>query len=939
MPSNDSGLSALKRKQPPTAAPPLTLSSKRRKYAKARDARSIATQTSSKAFSNGELDVDKFVKAREHEIKALEDALIASKKVLRKRAFQGVPKDLRRRTASHNVKRVPRRLRERASREASANSLYRMGALVTQALEVDMAEDNTPVHKRKITGRMRLRLETAQKLREMRQNATKRNEPKAKDAKGKASSTKGEDEPGKGRGPLSRALGQTREPRVKKNILQEPPKPKALFRRRQIYKTWLPTHLYHAKRAHMTPPKEPLWRFALPLTPTDKSYRATHRASGQRGAVAWDTSYMSTISLEGQEKSIQGLLKDLGIGPQSGDEGLWLRKGERWRRGTRTWNGWLFKRQSWPKRPIGPAVVIWHLEDNVCEDSSMVGTDIIGKKKPRNRKALIRIHPSAFLSLWEEVLRLAKIQKPMVMVEDLRFEIGSIDVTGPASTEALLATLSPNPLPDDSGLNDDSPSKIWTAVGSVSSPSQFPPGALLAFEVGDPRLHFPIHKQDSAHEEKPNNFQALSLLSAWPVDRTQTPASIFDRTFRLKAQRDMPSQKAINRRRTLAGPGCYPEPKTADPRIPVLLLANRTPTRSQGTWTLILPWKCVKLVWYCLLHVPLSTGGTVRFGGLKEMQQVAFEDRDPWFPGDFPGTEAGMDWEMRERKRRKDGWERKPKGKRIEWGSVDLGNGRKGEVGMGWACDWERLLSGPQAEKSLPADGPKQGDRETQEGENATTREEQQEIYESSDVAEANKTLLDHQLEMYHLISSEVTKILESPSPRPLFSPGALINVRISFLARGSATPCSRVYRLPTNNQSLRKQWLSLIPDAKATANSKKKPEYPPPLPKDAPQSYVQQRLAKILFEPTPLNPHSSTYPVVPDEVDLIGFITTGNYNLGEGKGTGLGSVLLERVLKSDESRRWNVTKGTHDFHEDKLCIVRESGLGFGRLATWDFCK
>jgi|SRR5579862_8650403 len=41
--------------------------------------------------------------------------------VLAQRAFQDVPRSLRRRSASHNVKRVPRRLREKAAREMLAD--------------------------------------------------------------------------------------------------------------------------------------------------------------------------------------------------------------------------------------------------------------------------------------------------------------------------------------------------------------------------------------------------------------------------------------------------------------------------------------------------------------------------------------------------------------------------------------------------------------------------------------------------------------------------------------------------------------------------------------------------------------------------------------------------------------------------------------------------
>lgn len=110
-----------KRKEPPTQPSRKDNgSSKRPKTdhrAKTRDARTLATQTKSAAFQNGELDVDKFVKARKFEIQALEEGMHRSKKAMNRRAFQQVPKELRRRTASHNVKRVPKRLRKRGERE------------------------------------------------------------------------------------------------------------------------------------------------------------------------------------------------------------------------------------------------------------------------------------------------------------------------------------------------------------------------------------------------------------------------------------------------------------------------------------------------------------------------------------------------------------------------------------------------------------------------------------------------------------------------------------------------------------------------------------------------------------------------------------------------------------------------------------------------------
>lgn len=116
------GQQGQKRKDPPkqSASSSKQHAAKRPRFDngnKMRDARFLAAQTTSKAFKHGELDVDKFVKSREYEIRALEQGLARSKKGLTKRAFQQVPKELRRRTASHNVKRIPKRLRERGKRE------------------------------------------------------------------------------------------------------------------------------------------------------------------------------------------------------------------------------------------------------------------------------------------------------------------------------------------------------------------------------------------------------------------------------------------------------------------------------------------------------------------------------------------------------------------------------------------------------------------------------------------------------------------------------------------------------------------------------------------------------------------------------------------------------------------------------------------------------
>lgn len=96
------------------------------KRARTNSARIIATQSNNNALNrNGDLDAAAFVAARQYEVAALQAAMAASKGAATKRAFQSVPRELRRRTASHNVKKVPSRLRARAKREVCIPQIFR----------------------------------------------------------------------------------------------------------------------------------------------------------------------------------------------------------------------------------------------------------------------------------------------------------------------------------------------------------------------------------------------------------------------------------------------------------------------------------------------------------------------------------------------------------------------------------------------------------------------------------------------------------------------------------------------------------------------------------------------------------------------------------------------------------------------------------------------
>lgn len=888
---------AKKRKEPPSSNNASNNSSKKQKTdhrAKQRDARTLSTQTTSKAFANGALDVDAFVKAREFEMRALDSSMQRSKKALNRRAFQQVPKELRRRTASHNVKRIPKRLRERGKKE--------------------MIEDNTPTvtaRRRKLTGHMRLRLETAKKLRALGAQRTAAKE-KMKPELVTVIDPKDPQKPSSDQEtskPTIVPTVTTRKPKVKKASLAKPPILRAKFRKRQVHKSWLPTHLFHAKRAHMTPPSAPLWRFAMPLTPTQKSYRPTHRAILERGAVAWDTSYMATIGLEGEQRSIEGMLKGLGVGSKASDVDVWGVKGGKWRRGQRILESFAFEREA-PHRLIAPITIVW------CAPSSTEEAQSRPEEK-RKRWLFLRVHPSAFYQLWEEMTRLAKVAKPSVNVEDLRFELGSIEITGPGSTEALHGALWPTKAID---LPESSHEYVWSGLAGVADPSTLPSGALLAFTIQDPRLHHPPRTIELP-ETQVDQTRLLELLSSWPCDQVGKTAEIFDRTGRLRGSK-LASQKAINRRKSLANPGEYPTSIATDPDIPVLLYTNVSfgtigKKSGRASWTVLTPWKAIQPIWYALMYYPLSTGQQPRFGGLREQQQLPFEAGRPWFPADYPGTKAGWDWEVMERRRRWDEWQRRPKSKRASWEKVDLGDGRRGEVGEGWSCDWALLLKDGCGREETSGNGETTERGVEATGHNSAKRDVAREPPQKPDV-------------LTHIAPVEAAVLLkpDSSASAPRNFHGKLLTVRIILISRGVPQTCARIYRLPSaeKDSELRRAWLDLQPNSQCRRgqNRNKSKHSLPNLSGGVPPHIKQRRLAQSLLQPPRAG--EDAYPACPGAEDLIGFVTSGNFNLAEGQGTGIGSLLLGKVIEDAQGKR----------PEGRLCIVRNGGADVGRLAKWD---
>jgi ribonuclease P/MRP protein subunit POP1 len=324
------------------------------------------------------------------------------------------------------------------------------------------------------------------------------------------------------------------------------------------------------------------------------------------------------------------------------------------------------------------------------------------------------------------------------------------------------------------------------------------------------------------------------------------------------------------------------------------------------------------------------------------MRQMHFEHGIPWYPGDYPGTEAGIEWEQEQTVKRQKAWSRRPKGKRTEFESLNLGKGRKGELGLGWSCDWGFL-------------------HET------TTGMVGQPVVFSTD-----RAIYDEDRSLYrHLRSDTFTSLLANvdlPVPEAPY----LTTVRITLLSRGVPKECARIYRLPAPTlpvpessdttgsttlsadpgsqppptalpqpqPPLRHQWLALLPSASSNhLITSKQPRTTHKSLSKLPRADRHRALASDLLASPPLTyppipPAGDTnYPPVPGAEDLIGFVTTGNFNLSEGKGTAVGSLDVRKVLggfEMDDGKRRTAIR------EDRICIVRNAGETVGRLAIWE---
>ncbi|KAK0487445.1 NUC188 domain-containing protein [Armillaria novae-zelandiae] len=788
------------------------LSGRERKKLKMADARTIAVQpvqsnaeagpsrVDSMARLPGVIDVEAFTEARSFEINAMQNAMKTASSSSTQRAWQALPRHLRRRAASHDVRRVPVRLREKAKAEMDVKKVI-----------------NRQTPKRGKDKRV----------------------PKAES-----------------------------------------------FLKRQRDKTWLETHLWHAKRMKM----ENMWGYRLAVHPSEKAFRPSHRAA-VRGSILHDASYQSLIELKGSQTVLTRIMDNC-CDPQELSPG-----NRRYVLGARTLSTHMYQPTLYPCGLIAPITIMWRPftrdKPEAAEEPDEISTEPTQAKRKRKGKGKekvtteidilpneetirvvwIRSHPAthdevfnalqaAASSVLDEINQESRSDQVVdVEIADLRGKVNVFEIMGPKSSQILKGALQPIASDDRTSFNE-----FWSSLADVQTTGSLPRGMIVGFAVNDPRLKFP------PKNAKLNVSTASNVLTMPSSALAQS--NVWDETARNALKTPKYKKKDLDKRRSKnAIPGTHLTPLRQDDRIPVILIqrsleSSSSLSTSNGEkrhpggadddkaihgWTLIIP-----AGWSMAFFSSLTYTGT-RTGGQRECQSQTFESGVSHFPRDYPFTSAYDKYAQEYESEARESWERKPPAKRP--------NFEKLGTRSPWRADWEAVLG-------FPEEGASDGYVSTQRGEGEEADRATPWLLRGSTAIINN---LSNLFSTDVGLLAEVNRIRSKRGLRPLdgaiksgdLLKGALVTIKVKMHKRGSPEDLAVIYSMSDDE---------LISWEKLTCKS----------------------VADLVEDDN----SSEDLGYNPETSPIIGYVTTGHFSLLRGEGFARGAVPLIKFLELREQAR-----------------------------------
>lgn len=323
---------------------------------------------------------------------------------------------------------------------------------------------------------------------------------------------------------LPRKLRQAHMEQLKKSGLPQQKRPSRKYRRRpanlldeynrrQKRIMWLETHIWHAKRFHMTE----RWGHRLAYAPCDKAFRACYRASSAH-CLLQDISYYTPIQINGPLE----LIKEMFTKVTSSLCGLGI-CAKAYTEGTRQGMVHLYGINTFPYGYIGRVQFMWASNN----DSKVLWLFVHPSQTKQVESLLKALTQETESDDYETVRKKRKftVNADSVTIKAMPGSFNRFHLTGPNSHAILAKSLvcvtnsdllnkhKWTSLHRPQALNEKK--EYWEKISLLNSPSQLPPNVVIGLVVKDPRLIRPA-RRTKAKLETYSEINSESLIRIPP---------------------------------------------------------------------------------------------------------------------------------------------------------------------------------------------------------------------------------------------------------------------------------------------------------------------------------------------------------------------------------------------------------------------------------------
>lgn len=309
-------------------------------------------------------------------------------------------------------------------------------------------------------------------------------------------------------------------PRQKKPSRKHRRRPQNLlkqYNRRQLNNVWLETHIWHAKRFHMTN----RWGHRLAEAPCDKVFRACYRATSKH-CLLQDVSYHTPIKITGEMNLIKDLflaITDSSVGPTIGAKA--------YTSGTRKGEIYVYEPYKFPFRCIGKVSFLWEPTDETNQTLWLF-------VHPSQAKQVEKCLSELLSTVMEGDVKRQKISNKYAECINIRCLPGAFNyfrLTGPNSHAVVTNSLKciedienikencwvQQYIKMNQNLHLKVKEQYWKSINPAQTPAQLSPKIVLGLIVRDPRLMRPTYRTKATPDDSYTQLSREALTQITPA--------------------------------------------------------------------------------------------------------------------------------------------------------------------------------------------------------------------------------------------------------------------------------------------------------------------------------------------------------------------------------------------------------------------------------------